>query len=85
MADLVKELLAYISETPRRQRMKDWDELSSYGEFGPNAFEYLDSVYEKIPEMQISNRCLNPEFSLDFFVFNITKSLYHGTGKIFTS
>lgn len=66
MADLVKELLTYISTTPRDQRMKDWNELSAYGEFGPNAFEYLDSVYEKIPEMQISNRCLNPEFSLDF-------------------
>lgn len=66
MADLVKELMAYISTTPREQRVKDWNELCFYGNFGPNVFEYLDSVSEEIPEMKISNKFINPDFSLDF-------------------
>lgn len=66
MTDLVKNLLEYLATTPREQQLKDWESLSSYGEFGPDVFEYLDYVHERIPEIQLSNRLNNPEFSLDF-------------------
>ncbi len=66
MSNLVQELKAYLARTPRDQKFKEWEALSIFDEIGPGVFDYLDTVSERIPEIEISNRQLNPEFSLDF-------------------
>lgn len=66
MTNLVQELLEYLRRTPAEQQVKDWEELSVFGDTGPWVFDYLDTVSETIPEISISNRSINPEFSLDF-------------------
>ena len=68
MVDIVKDLLAYLAKTPREQQLRDWENLSAFGKIGPDVFEYLDYIHERMPEITISNYNVNPEFSLDFFV-----------------
>ncbi len=41
MDSLVENLLEYLATTPREQQLKDWESISSYGEFGPDVFEYF--------------------------------------------
>lgn len=65
MADLVQELLAYLAMTPRDQKIKEWEALSIFDECGPGVFDYLDAISERVPVIEISNRQLNPEFTLD--------------------
>lgn len=66
MVDLVQELLAYLATTPQDQKIQEWDALSVFDDCGPGVFDYLDAISERIPEIEISNRQLSPEFSLDF-------------------
>lgn len=83
MADLVQELREYLLCTSKEQVAKDWENLSSYGKFGPDVFCYLESVSKEIVEINLSNRLTNPEFSLDFFIEVKSKYLY-GTRPLFS-
>ena len=85
MTDLVKNLLEYFAKTSREQQLKDWESISSYGEFGPDVFEYLDYIHEKIPVIQLSNRPNNPEFSLDFFLKSTLINVNNGTSTLFST
>ena len=64
--DLLKELKEYFATTPTEQMQKDFEELEEWGRVGPYLSEYFDYKLCKIPEIEISNKSKNPEFSLDF-------------------
>lgn len=65
MVDLAQALLAYLGKTPKDQKVKEWEALSIFDKCGPGVFDYLESISESVPSIEISNRQINPEFSLD--------------------
>lgn len=81
MASLIEELKTYLRETPMEQKLRDWEEIVSMGDCGPGVFDYLDQLSWKVPEIEISNKNVSPEFSLDFSFFN---NRHYGTSKILT-
>ena len=56
MGKLVDELLAYLSKASKEQLVKDWEQ----------SLETIQ-ICDSVPEIAISNKFGNPEFTLDFF------------------
>lgn len=73
MGKLVDELLAYLSKASKEQLVKDWEELKEFNEVGPEVTSFIEQsletiqICDSVPEIAISNKFGNPEFTLDFF------------------
>ena len=72
MGKLVDELLAYLSKASKEQLVKDWEELKEFNEVGPEVTSFIEQsletiqICDSVPEIAISNKFGNPEFTLDF-------------------
>ena len=73
MGKLVDELLAYLSKASKEQLVKDWEELKEFNEGCPEVTSFIEQsletiqICDSVPEIAISNKFGNPEFTLDFF------------------
>ena len=66
MQEILQKIIDEFMSMPIEQLKKEWTELSVFDDMGPSVEEYIRYVKGRVPEIEISNKIKNPEFSLDF-------------------